>query len=320
MARIKLGALAQDVRGSLNGTTFSRNRGGAYVRTKVSPVQPVSAFSANSRQSFKIMSTTWATLLTAGERGAWIAFALTHPFINVFGDSLIVSGIAMFQGLNKRLQQLGFATFADPPASISVDPPGATTVVASVGPGPSMSIVFTPMVPPSAGSITAYVWATPPMPPGRVPTQKDYRLLNDFTGTVRDETYDWGPAYLTRFLGVAPVGGNIIHFRYGYLDSNDGAISVMSDVDFTVVTIPGPLINLSTSEQTGTVATVTTAGPHGLSPTGQIEITGATNVTALNTIFASPNYTIVDASTFQCVLGSATHALALETGTVQQIA
>src|SRR5438094_3122359 len=100
MARVKLGGLAQDVRGTLNGNVFSRNRGGAYVRTKVSPVQPVSAFSSLARSIFAALSQAWSTDLSDVERAAWEAFAAVHPFVIVFGDAIVLSGIAFYQSVN----------------------------------------------------------------------------------------------------------------------------------------------------------------------------------------------------------------------------
>jgi hypothetical protein len=38
MAKIKFGMMMTDARGKLGGHVFSKNRSGAYVRTKVTPV------------------------------------------------------------------------------------------------------------------------------------------------------------------------------------------------------------------------------------------------------------------------------------------
>ena len=40
MAKIKMTAIVADMRNKLNGSVFSRNRGGAYIRTKVTPINP----------------------------------------------------------------------------------------------------------------------------------------------------------------------------------------------------------------------------------------------------------------------------------------
>src|SRR5437660_7275288 len=248
MALIKLGALAQDVRGSLNGTTFSRNKGGAYVRTKVSPVQPVSAFSANSRQAFKIVSQTWAALLTDANRAAWIAFAALHPFINVFGDSIILSGIAFFGAAMKRLQQLGFPIFDVPPSVWSCDPPGVIAPVMAVDGVGNVSLLINPANAPSGGGITAYLFATPVLAPGVTPQNTDFRLVNSIDGTIRDNTYDFGTAYKARFGGLVPNVGDKIAIKYAYLDTDTGCLSVPSELNILATGIPGPAIPVTAKE------------------------------------------------------------------------
>ena len=177
MALVKMGALAQDVRGSLNGSTFSRNRGGAYVRSKVSPVQPVSPYSSNVRAVFKAGSQTWATGLTQTQRAGWIAFAATHPFVNVFGDAITLSGIAMYQAVNQRLVLAGEAAILDAPSSFVVADLGAITTVHTVAAGIFSSLMLTP----SRALLYAeglYVFLTPGLPPGVKIQKTDYRLIN----------------------------------------------------------------------------------------------------------------------------------------------
>lgn len=177
MALIKMGALAQDVRGSLNGSTFSRNRGGAYIRAKVSPIQPVSLWSKAARQAFKANSQAWATSLTAAQRAAWIAFAAVHPWINVFGDSIILSGVAMYQAVNQRLQLVGQPVLASPPASFVVADLGSVTVAATIVAGQFTALSIVP------GRALAYleglyVLLTPGLPAGRKVQRTNYRLIN----------------------------------------------------------------------------------------------------------------------------------------------
>ncbi len=248
MALIKLGALAQDVRGSLNGTTFSRNKGGAYVRSKVSPVQPVSDFSANSRQAFKIASQAWASSLTATERGAWIAFAAIHPFINVFGDSINLSGIAFFQAANKRLQQLGFPMVADAPVEWDVTPPGAIAPVLSVDGVGNVSLIINPSAAPDVVTDIAYLFATPKIPNGALPQKNQYRLVNNFDASTPDETFDWGPDYKTRFNPYVPADGDRIGILYAYFDTLNGCLSVASGLVTVATALPGPTIAVSAIE------------------------------------------------------------------------
>jgi len=53
------GAIVVDGRGKLGGHVASKNRHGSYFRTKVSPSQPASQYSANVRARFTTISQAW---------------------------------------------------------------------------------------------------------------------------------------------------------------------------------------------------------------------------------------------------------------------
>ncbi len=227
MALIKLGGLAQDVRGSLNGTTFSRNRGGAYVRTKVSPVQPVSDYSSRSRAIFKDLSQRWATTLTAGQRAAWIAWAAVHPIINVFGDSIIMSGIAAYQAINRRLGEIGATYLDDPPSTFTIATPvlDEMTVHNNSSPGALDDVditLVTAYTPPQG----LYVfWQSMPAP-GRTPQKSGYRLINSpATGVIADAT-DFSAAILARFPLEVFTTNERIEVLIAGIDPTTGACSV----------------------------------------------------------------------------------------------
>lgn len=277
MALIKLGALAQDVRGSLNGTTFSRNKGGAYARTKVSPVNPFSPYSANSRQAFKAVAQAWAQTLNDSDRAQWIAFAALHPFINVFGDSITLSGIAFYQAAMKRLQQLGFPIFNDPPATWLTDPPGDIAPVMSVDGAGNVQLLINPTNAVPNVDTTAYVFATPVLAPGVTPQRSDFRLINAIDGTIRDDTYDFGPAYKARFGGLVPPDGAKIAIKYAYLDTVLGSLSVPSSAIINASALPGPLIPAVFKEALdlggGNISRVLfTSVPHGLTTGDEVDV------------------------------------------------
>lgn len=92
MAKIKMGSLATDVRGSIAGVTYARNRGGAYTRGRTSPVQPNSVRQAAIKGVFAAAINTWTNLLTAAQRAAWDAYAASVPYTDIFGESRYYSG------------------------------------------------------------------------------------------------------------------------------------------------------------------------------------------------------------------------------------
>jgi hypothetical protein len=227
MALIKLGGLAQDVRGSLNGTTFSRNTGGAYVRTKVSPIQPVSTFSSAARAIFGSLAQRWSTVLTGSQREAWKAFSATHPFVNVFGDSITLSGIAMYQSVSRALYQAGIVGYDDPPATFSA--PAVVDAIYAGTVGGGILTAFTQntgVLDTLPTNYNVYIFATPPLPASVTPQKSDFRLLNGPTHTIATVTTSVLSAYNYRFGTPGVTVNSKIWFRTAILDTDTGALGV----------------------------------------------------------------------------------------------
>jgi hypothetical protein len=105
--------------------------------------------------------------------------------------------------------------------------------------------------------------------------QTDYRLVIPPTGFPGpDQTYDWGPDYLLRFAPYIPAAGDILNFKYCYIDLAGGVVSVSSNVAIKLPALPGPLIPLEFCEGAAGTATITTAGPHGMIATQVATIAG----------------------------------------------
>jgi hypothetical protein len=227
MALIKMGALAQDVRGSLNGTTFSRNKGGAYVRTKVSPVQPVSSFSSLARALFGTLSQRWGGTLTQSQRQAWIGFAATHTFVNVFGDAITLSGLAMYQSVNRALGQIGKPFLDDPPVTFMspavMSSAIAGTVTAGVLSALTQATVLTD-APPT--NYQMYIFATPPLPAGVTPQKSDFRLIDPNPYAHITITTALLAYYNARFSTPGLTVDSVIWFRLAVLDWDTGALGV----------------------------------------------------------------------------------------------
>lgn len=104
MAKIKFGMMMTDARGKLGGQVFSKNRSGAYVRTKVTPVNPRTTDQQANRSILGSLSANWSTL-TEEQRASWNAAVESWQTTNVFGDLTKPTGKNLFTGLNKVLLQ-----------------------------------------------------------------------------------------------------------------------------------------------------------------------------------------------------------------------
>ena len=106
MAKIKLGAIVVDMRGKSNGHVFSKNRGGAYMRTKVTPSNPQTSSQMSIRGIFASISSAWSSL-TETERASWNNLVSSYARTDVFGDLRNPTGKNLFQRLNQNLQISG---------------------------------------------------------------------------------------------------------------------------------------------------------------------------------------------------------------------
>lgn len=104
MAKIKFGMMMTDARGKLGGQVFSKNRSGAYVRTKVTPVNPRTADQQSNRSLLGSLSANWSGLSDA-QRSAWNGAVDSFQKTNVFGDLTKPTGKNLFTSLNKVLLQ-----------------------------------------------------------------------------------------------------------------------------------------------------------------------------------------------------------------------
>lgn len=92
MAKVKYGSTVAQLSGSIGGTVYARNRGGAYIRNKTAPIQPNSGLQSGSKTIFAAAVNTWTNTLSNSERTAWNAYASAVPYTDVFGDTRYYSG------------------------------------------------------------------------------------------------------------------------------------------------------------------------------------------------------------------------------------
>lgn len=120
MALIKSTILAQ-ISGSINGTTFSHNRGGAYARNRSIPSNPGTDRQDQVRTALGSLAKAWGSSLTEQQRTLWRAYGAGTTVTNRLGDSITLSGIAAYQRINLfRTASLGEQPIDTPP---TINPP-----------------------------------------------------------------------------------------------------------------------------------------------------------------------------------------------------
>lgn len=119
MAKIKFGMMMTDARGKLGGQVFSKNRGGAYVRTKVTPANARTVRQTVVRSLLASISQGWSGL-TLAARNSFNEAVNQFSTTDIFGDIRNPSGKSLFVRLNMNLANSGQATIAAAPVKVDL--------------------------------------------------------------------------------------------------------------------------------------------------------------------------------------------------------
>lgn len=222
MAKINFGPVVNDARGKTAGIVYSKNRSGAYVRTKVTPTNPRTLAQVTARSYLTTFAQAWSGVLTAAERAAWATFATTYPTTNIFGNALTLNGLNMYVRINTVLSQIGATPLILPPSSPSTTPiPLVPDSFNADSSAPSYVFQQSAAVP-TAGTLF-YVYSTGGLAAGRNPSQSDYRLL----GPITPATTGFPAPIAAYALQAAKFGDLIPGLSYAILVSTvDPAVGI----------------------------------------------------------------------------------------------
>jgi len=117
---VKLAAIVAEARGSVGGVTFARNRYGAYARNRTKPVDPGSEKQNEARSRMSSAVVAWRAL-TAAQRDAFNAKALTTDFVNALGESIHPTGMTLFVRGYNLLDLAELAQVTAPPVTPIID-------------------------------------------------------------------------------------------------------------------------------------------------------------------------------------------------------
>jgi hypothetical protein len=178
--KLKFGAIVTDGRGKIGGHVMSKNRGGAYMRTKVTPSNPRSAAQTTVRSHLTTLSQGWRGL-SASAIAAWNAAVGSFTHTNIFGDIHSPSGLNLYVKLNANLLEVGTAALALPPLPAAVIAP-ITIGAAAAAVANTFIVSFT--VSPVPASTVWIVRATKQVSPGKSAIKNLYRDVKYLAAAV----------------------------------------------------------------------------------------------------------------------------------------
>jgi hypothetical protein len=150
-----------EIRGSVNGVTYARNRFGAYARAKASPVQPRTPAQTERRAQLTVLSQRWRTL-DESLRAEWRALADELTRSDTLGLTYRLTGLQAYLQVNLWRALLGITPADNAPAQLDAPSPitlGALNFNERDG---VLQVTFLPT--PYAGALA--IWATAPFSRG----------------------------------------------------------------------------------------------------------------------------------------------------------
>lgn len=135
-----LSTLLSEARGSINGATFSRNSSGAYIRSRVKPVNPNTPAQSQARALFATLSTNFKSL-TQADIQTWESARPNFPQVDKLGQTIELTAQQLYMKFNRNLQATSSIGIDVAPAPTSVPAPALGTVTVDAT---QFSVAFTP--------------------------------------------------------------------------------------------------------------------------------------------------------------------------------
>lgn len=218
------GMMVVDGRGKLGGHVLSKNRSGAYARTKVTPVNPQTSYQQTARNRLTSFSQGWRALSQA-QIAAWNAAVSAFATSNIFANIVNPTGKNLYTKLNINLETVAQAPITNPPLPSGAGTVTAGTVVAVNG--GAKSVVHTG----DTAGHSIQVWATEGVSPGKLFVKNKFRLVDFFAGGAASP-HVFTTEYNAKF-GQPPVGTRVA-VRLVSINNTTGEASVASEASVIV--------------------------------------------------------------------------------------
>jgi hypothetical protein len=122
MARVQFSGGVEEIRGSIAGSTFSKNNGGNIIRSRRVVSQTMSSFQSVALSQTNSLQNLWRQQDESTVQD-WNAFAALHTRVNMFGRLTKLSGQQWFLSCQSNRLLLGLPTLTSPPTYVTVPSP-----------------------------------------------------------------------------------------------------------------------------------------------------------------------------------------------------
>jgi hypothetical protein len=214
MAIVQFSSLVDGLRNSIGNQTFSVNRYGAFVRSRVTPANPSTSRQLAVRAFIPYLNTIWAGL-SETDRLTWVDGTTLHPRLNAFGEPYTLSPYNFFISCNLPFQNRS-EDFME--AFVDSETPAQITDVSLEISAVDEQIFIECTVPTYSSYTNVAVFASPLLSPGINYCKAAYRYLFTIQATslFRYNMYaEWNTQY-----GALTVGQKIFVKLYAWYDLN----------------------------------------------------------------------------------------------------
>jgi len=230
MGLIKYSGLLTGIWGKLNGSVFTKNRAGAIIKNKQTPINQQSGSQSHHRASISFLSRKWK-MLSEAERKSWNDLAATITLHNYWGDSYKASGFNLFCRLNQNLHLINEDYIFTAPQPVDV--PTLQNVISGdlIEHEPFMYMSFIGQT--SAANVIHIVYASPGISQGKYYNKMNFKII----GLIPNSTINSYNVY-NGFLALfsAPRAGQKIFFKLRAIELNTG-LDALGSV-FSKIVIP----------------------------------------------------------------------------------
>lgn len=219
MAKVKFGFGIAEVRNKLGGSVFARNRGGSYVRTKVTPLNPQSGAQVSARNLLTSLAQAFRSL-SQDQITAWNNAVTQWQTTDIFGDLVSPTGLALYVRLNANITNAGGTVIDTPPSPVGADALTSLSLTAAVT-GDVFDVDFAPAAVPA--DHTMYVEGTPMLSPGINNANSRFRFIAA-VGTAAASPQDLFTEETTKFGSL--VAGQKVYVRAKFINKITGEVSL----------------------------------------------------------------------------------------------
>lgn len=220
------------ISGSINGTTYSRNRSGAYIRNRTVPVNTITTRRTIVRSLLASIASAWKNL-TQPERDAWNDAAASgqYPRYNAVGDLISRTGFNLYMDVNGVLQNntggLDFTSSPPPPVVFPILTAIDNMTLTAIQTGANEALVIdASWLPPAIFDGSMLIYATSPISAGRSNGSGAFKLLSALENPDSSDSIDIQALYEAVFgtgWKDAENTGNRIIIKFRFM--KDGLVS-----------------------------------------------------------------------------------------------